>query len=51
MERQDLPPTDKADLEFDKTFKPKGAIAFFLILVVLGIVIWYGIYYIMLQRV
>jgi len=50
MERHDLPPTGNADLEFDKAFKPKGAIAFFLILVVLGIVIWYGIYYIMLQR-
>jgi hypothetical protein len=37
--------------EFDKNFKPKGAIAFFVLLVLLGAFIWYGIYFIMLGRV
>ena len=36
--------------EFDKTFKPKGAIAFFVLLVILGAIIWYGIYFLMIQR-
>lgn len=36
--------------EFDRDFKPKGAIAFFIILVVIGIIIWYGIYFLMLHR-
>ncbi|MFI5154220.1 MAG: cytochrome c oxidase subunit 2A [Chitinophagales bacterium] len=31
-------------------FKPKGAIAFFVVLVVLGLIIWFGIYALMLQR-
>lgn len=33
-----------------EAFKPKGAIAFFIVLMILGITIWEGIYYIMLQR-
>jgi hypothetical protein len=37
--------------EFDQNFKPKGAIAFFVLLVLLGAFIWYGIYFIMLGRV
>jgi hypothetical protein len=36
---------------FDRKFKPRGAIAFFLLLVFLGLIIWYGIYYLMLSRV
>lgn len=36
---------------FDKSFKPKGAIAFFVLLVLLGLVIWYGIYFLMLERI
>jgi len=36
--------------KFDQAFKPKGAIAFFIIMVIVGIVIWYGIYFLMLQR-
>ncbi|HEU4902688.1 MAG TPA: hypothetical protein VFT06_07840 [Flavisolibacter sp.] len=51
MERTNLPPADKPDTEFDRNFKPKGAIAFFFLLVVLGAIIWYSIYYLMLQRV
>ena len=37
--------------EFDRKFKPKGAFAFFILLVILGLVIWYGIYFLMLERV
>jgi hypothetical protein len=36
--------------EFDRNFTPKGAIAFFVLLVILGLVIWYGIYFLMLER-
>lgn len=35
---------------FDRNFKPKGAIAFFILLIILGMIIWYGIYFLMLQR-
>lgn len=35
---------------FDRQFKPKGAIAFFVLLLLLGIIIWYGIYFLMLDR-
>jgi hypothetical protein len=31
-------------------FKPKGAVAFFILLIILSLTIWFGIYYIMLQR-
>jgi hypothetical protein len=37
--------------EFDARFKPKGAIAFFILLVILGLIIWYGIYFLMLERI
>lgn len=37
--------------QFDKAFKPRGAIAFFVLLVILGLVIWYGIYFLMLERI
>jgi len=47
---EDLPDTEK-DLAFDRNFKPKGAIAFFVLLVLLGMVIWYGIYFLMLERI
>jgi len=39
------------DAEFDRKFKPKGAIAFFILLVLLGLVIWFGIYLLMLERI
>ena len=42
--------TPQTEAEFDKTFKPKGAIAFFVLLVLLGLIIWFGIYFLMLQR-
>lgn len=37
--------------EFDSKFRPKGAIVFFVLLVILGLVIWYGIYFLMLDRI
>ncbi|MFL5808533.1 MAG: cytochrome c oxidase subunit 2A [Flavisolibacter sp.] len=39
------------DEQFDKNFKPKGAITFFILLVILGLIIWYGIYFLMLSRI
>jgi hypothetical protein len=36
--------------QFEKDFKPKGAIAFFILLVLLGLFIWFSIYYLMLNR-
>jgi len=44
------PTVPMTEAEFDASFKPKGAIAFFILLVILGAIIWYGIYFIMLQR-
>ena len=43
------PPTEMD--QFDQDFKPRGAIAFFVLLVILGLIIWYGIYFLMLERV
>jgi hypothetical protein len=43
--------TSLADENFDRNFKPKGAIAFFVLLVILGLIIWYGIYFLMLERI
>jgi hypothetical protein len=37
--------------EFDRNFKPRGAMAFFLLVVLLGIIIWFGIYLIMADRI
>jgi hypothetical protein len=37
--------------DFDRNFKPRGAIAFFILLILLGMVIWYGIYFLMLDRI
>jgi hypothetical protein len=36
--------------QFDKNFKPSGAIAFFITLVSLGLLIWFAIYFLMLER-
>ncbi|WP_345255987.1 cytochrome c oxidase subunit 2A [Flaviaesturariibacter amylovorans] len=46
------PGTDSkpTEAEFDASFKPRGAIAFFLLLVLLSLATWYGIYFLMLQR-
>jgi len=31
-------------------FKPRGAIAFFAFFLLLGLIIWFSVYYLMLQR-
>lgn len=46
-----LPDNSSTDAQFDKDFKPRGAVAFFILLVILGLIIWYGIYFLMLERV
>lgn len=43
-------PATPTEAEFDAGFQPRGAIAFFVLLVALGLVIWYGIYFLMLER-
>jgi hypothetical protein len=45
------PTIQSSEAEFDRNFKPTGAIAFFLLLVLLGLIIWFGIYFLMLERV
>jgi hypothetical protein len=40
-----------SEQEFDRNFKPKGAIAFFILLVIMALIIWYGIYLIMASRI
>lgn len=35
----------------EEKFYPSGAIAFFIILVLLGLLFWFGIYFIMLNRI
>jgi hypothetical protein len=44
-------PVGVEDQDFDRNFKPKGAIAFFILLILLGMVIWFGIYFLMLKRI
>ena len=34
----------------DEKFRPKGAIAFFIVLLIICAAIWYGVYYIQLTR-
>lgn len=43
-----IPAENPPEQEID--FKPKGAIAFFSVLILLGLIIWFGIYFIMLSR-
>jgi hypothetical protein len=46
------PKTDsQKDQDFDRNFKPKGAVAFFAVLIFLGLIIWFGIYFLMLSRI
>jgi hypothetical protein len=51
MNESELNQVKMEDESFDREFKPRGAIAFFIVLVFLGMVIWYGIYFLMLDRV
>jgi hypothetical protein len=39
------------DQDFDRNFRPKGAVAFFVLLILLGMIIWFGIYFLMLSRI
>jgi hypothetical protein len=50
MERTARPAVLKDEAEFDRRFRPTGAVLFFILLVLLGMAIWFGIYYLMLQR-
>lgn len=38
------------DTSKDKPFFPAGAIAFFIGLVILALLFWYGIYFLMIER-
>ncbi len=39
------------DTSNEKPFFPSGAIAFFIVLVVLALLFWYSIYFLMIDRV
>ncbi len=39
------------EASFDRDFKPRGAVAFFILLILLGMLIWFGIYFLMLDRI
>jgi hypothetical protein len=41
---------NQAEKPQDEKFVPRGAIAFFILLALLGAAIWFGIYFIMLGR-
>lgn len=41
---------DNPESPEEKKFFPKGAIAFFIALVILTLVFWYGIYFLMIER-
>ena len=45
--RDTPPPVQKFD---EQKFFPSGAIAFFVVLVTLGLIIWFGIYFLMLDH-
>ena len=45
-----LPTPEERTTEQPEKFVPKGAIAFFILLVLLGLFIWFGIYFLMLDR-
>jgi hypothetical protein len=51
MSQSELVQDKEASQTFDRDFKPRGAVAFFVLLVLLGMVIWYGIYFLMLDRI
>jgi len=38
------------DLAYDQAFKPTGAIVFFILLIALGILIWFSIYNLQITR-
>lgn len=40
-----------SDSQHPDKFVPRGAVAFFVLLVALGLIIWFGIYFLMLSRI
>ena len=45
------PPTSNSpSFISDDQFRPRGAMAFLIVLMLIGAVIWFGVYYLMLQR-
>ncbi|MBA2500766.1 MAG: cytochrome c oxidase subunit 2A [Chitinophagaceae bacterium] len=42
--------TEYIKVPLNQKFIPKGAMAFFILLIVLCLVIWFGIYFLMLER-
>ncbi|WP_133811474.1 cytochrome c oxidase subunit 2A [Chitinophaga sp.] len=40
-----------SDSNNPEKFVPRGAVAFFALLVVIGLIIWFGIYFLMLSRI
>jgi hypothetical protein len=51
MNQSELVQDKEADKSLDRVFRLRGAIAFFVLLVLLGMITWYGIYFLMLDRV
>lgn len=51
MNKTDSVQDVEKDQNFDREFKPRGAIVFFVLLILLGMAIWYGIYFLMLARI
>jgi hypothetical protein len=43
--------TETGNIEQEEKFFPSGAIAFFIALVILCLVIWFGIYFLMIERI
>jgi hypothetical protein len=43
-------PALKKETEQEENFFPSGAIVFFILLVLLCLAFWYGIYFLMIQR-
>lgn len=42
---------DKENKEFDeKSFKPKGAMAFFVLMIISYIFLWFTVYFVMISR-
>jgi hypothetical protein len=41
---------ESPEKKLEKEFTPTGAIAFFILLVLLGLFIWFSIYFLMLSR-
>ena len=47
----DQPAANTDLINTEEKFIPKGAIAFFFVLIIMALAIWYGIYFLMLERI